>query len=1835
MQIADETLRRSIIEEWQEEMSTANLEQGVCGPCGRWFPRRSLSNVPPNTFDLTLLRNDALPAATRPTSYAFNLYQRAFLHPKGMSQVWTISDIHMCKTCRRELVEKGRMPRLCLANWLYYGHDVLPPEAADAFARSSQFDKLLCARARSSRISFRFTELHSNDDSNYDPVDAHEARVLAQRFLKGNVLVMPQNSTLLNSVLPPPASVIRDTVCAVFVGRSMPTMQTIGLLSPVLVRRSTVETIIKFLLVNNPHYAPDEETFFGFSSTNLRGLFSQEQQHSDLGVPCAMEIGFIESNEAITGTSADYTGRNDLQTAPPLGEPILMENVGYTCGDRTPVSYRDMKLRALSHCLNNGRFIRSQAGDTFVPDFHNPALLSWLFPHLDPWGIGGFHHPSRTPEISMEEQISYLLQVADAPFQKDPDFAFVYYNILQKKSVCDSVHFRVKETEQRRIVAQLLQVDKRLLEQLIVKYDADKHYTPQTSDEADLLSLVNGVGAVLRDIPGTAGYKLNMRNEIRALVNFHGTPAFFITLNPSDVHHPLVRLYAGDNISLEDASVGEELTEWRRRLLAARNPGACARFFHTMISNFLSIVLRHGRPEPGLLGLCTAYYGTVEAQARGTLHCHLLVWIKDHPSPQRMRDLMISNEDYQRRLFAWLESVIKCEPLGTSTVIDLHTPSERRRPRLPDDQHSSERQHLGIQRLPRLDAVAPAEFSVQYTDLVNQLVTHFNWHEHTETCWKYLRRNQLRTDANCRMCMDGTTRPSTSLDPQTLSIMLRRLHPWIASYNDLIIFLLQANMDIKHIGSGEGAKALIFYITDYITKASIPTHLGLAALLYAINRTDAKYSDRQQWDSRKDAGALTILVNSMLSRIEISHPQVMSYLIGGGDHYTSHIFRLLYYRTFERLVTQHWEPHQNAARVFTLTGQDVLPGPSSIAEDPGQFEPPLEAETRWVHSGSNNEEADSEDTVTLSLRPGSISAMNQRQDYLLRPASEPFDSMPLYQYTGMTEKITCTAEAHRIENRTQPSDADSPRRGRPEQSRGRFLPPHPQHTTHLVRKRVTWVVPVILNRSLPRSDGSSEETESWSQVVLTLFLPWRTPGDLKNADETWGEAYERCLPDIAPEHHAIIHNMNVLSECKDARDKTMAEMRAATSAETTRTRACGAWIDGMDRAEEQHPVQESSMLSDYPDGVELEGPTPVAETTFIPPTVDELILTAAWVGVDRCFHTNRTTDAVTTFGQVTALHDDDQPVLAAQQTTMRNLKRKRRPSPTPLRPPSSQTRPARLPPIPPLLDISQVAEPSRGSEAVVRPPSLPTYTTADLSGVIRQVVLEFHLDRNPEQLRAFELVARHVCFGGPQLLMYIAGVGGTGKSYVVNAILHLFSLLGRRRQILVSAPTGAAAILIGGYTFHSLLMLPDKEGIDLQPMVVLWVGVLYLIIDEVSMLSATTLAEISLRLQHAKGVSGLVEDIPFGGVNVIFLGDFGQLRPVCGAPLYSHDFAKHPRLQDAASIRGVEALKGVYLWQKLVTTVVILRTNQRQSADSDYASLLTRVREGHCVYAREANIADDFAMLQTRLLQNFDPETAVRFEDAPILVGIKSIRDALNERIVQHYARRIGATAHHYYSQDSIRRTSPNARLQETLWNLPSTITKDALGKLPLFPGMKVMVQENIAFSCNVVNGAIGTVRDIKYIERNGVRHASVVYVHIPGAGKYLHTEDDVVPIFPVTSTFRWTFARKTQTTPAQFITVRRTQLPLLPAYVYTDYKGQGRSLDVAIVDPDSALTLQGVYVMLSRVRTMNGLAILRPFRRSKIEARLSQQLRDEFNRLEEQDKKTRLAYETDRRQYM
>ena len=163
----------------------------------------------------------------------------------------------------------------------------------------------------------------------------------------------------------------------------------------------------------------------------------------------------------------------------------------------------------------------------------------------------------------------------------------------------------------------------------------------------------------------------------------------------------------------------------------------------------------------------------------------------------------------------------------------------------------------------------------------------------------------------------------------------------------------------------------------------------------------------------------------------------------------------------------------------------------------------------------------------------------------------------------------------------------------------------------------------------------------------------------------------------------------------------------------------------------------------------------------------------------------------------------------------------------------------------------------------------------------------------------------------------------------------------------------------------------------------------------------------------------------------------------------------------------------------------------------------------------------DLQIIQSRYIDKLADNELQTLTSAPIIVGRKQIRDLINIRVLNHHARDLAATVHLYHSKDRILGQQLCSPEREFAWRLPSSTTKDSPGRLPLFPGMKVMVQENLAFLNKVVNGSEGTVRDIVYEEIDGIRYAQVVYIHIPGSGRvFADTDDDVVPIFPETTSF-------------------------------------------------------------------------------------------------------------------
>jgi hypothetical protein len=197
----------------------------------------------------------------------------------------------------------------------------------------------------------------------------------------------------------------------------------------------------------------------------------------------------------------------------------------------------------------------------------------------------------------------------------------------------------------------------------------------------------------------------------------------------------------------------------------------------------------------------------------------------------------------------------------------------------------------------------------------------------------------------------------------------------------------------------------------------------------------------------------------------------------------------------------------------------------------------------------------------------------------------------------------------------------------------------------------------------------------------------------------------------------------------------------------------------------------------------------------------------------------------------------------------------------------------------------------------------------------------------------------------------------------------------------------------------------------------------------------------------------------------------------------------------------------------------------------------------------------------------------------------------------------------------------------EIAWSIPVKEANDLGGKVPYVPGMAVFCTENIATELGISNGSPGTLVSLVYEEIGGCRYAIFADVDFKG---YRKTDHDTphpqrVNLKPVTDKILFHLPGS-----ETLYTATRSQLPLIPAFAFTSHNAQGRSMDVCCIDLAGCPNIQSAYVMLSRVRTLKGLCILRPFTLDRIKDHISEELGAELQRTENKAEQTK-AYSRDR----
>ncbi|KAI5885732.1 uncharacterized protein SCHCODRAFT_02480463, partial [Schizophyllum commune H4-8] len=327
-----------------------------------------------------------------------------------------------------------------------------------------------------------------------------------------------------------------------------------------------------------------------------------------------------------------------------------------------------------------------------------------------------------------------------------------------------------------------------------------------------------------------------------------------------------------------------------------------------------------------------------------------------------------------------------------------------------------------------------------------------------------------------------------------------------------------------------------------------------------------------------------------------------------------------------------------------------------------------------------------------------------------------------------------------------------------------------------------------------------------------------------------------------------------------------------------------------------------------------------------------------------------------------------------------------------------------------------------------------------------------------------------------------------------------------------------------------------------------------------------------------------VTDVPYGGLNMIFAGDFAQQPPVVGGEegsLYSRKAGQY-----GADARSQKAALGKAIWH-LFVVVVLLKQNHRQSAtsadDLEFQDCMMRMRLKVCTTKNLTWIDSRCAFSSTTDLSIADE----LFRNVSVITARNIVKDAINDIGVRRFATESGQELIEFFSEDWLRVKGQQDRplsafLQHELWEQPHSFCKSYVpGKLSLCRGMPVMLRYNSATELSMTKGQEGIVYDWQESRGSrGQRMLDVLFVELvtpPRPVQFPGLPRNVVPITRQKMTVECMLPRVT--TGSKYITIVRDQVHVLPNFSMTDYASQGKSREVNVVDLQDCADHHAYYV--------------------------------------------------------
>ncbi|MEZ4908074.1 MAG: AAA family ATPase [Saprospiraceae bacterium] len=389
--------------------------------------------------------------------------------------------------------------------------------------------------------------------------------------------------------------------------------------------------------------------------------------------------------------------------------------------------------------------------------------------------------------------------------------------------------------------------------------------------------------------------------------------------------------------------------------------------------------------------------------------------------------------------------------------------------------------------------------------------------------------------------------------------------------------------------------------------------------------------------------------------------------------------------------------------------------------------------------------------------------------------------------------------------------------------------------------------------------------------------------------------------------------------------------------------------------------------------------------------------------------------------------------------------------------------------------------------------------------------------------------------------LFITGRAGTGKS----TLLKLFKTT-TKKNVVVLAPTGVAALNVGGQTIHSFFKFPprllEKSGINKLKYRKLYTKLDIIVIDEISMVRADMLDNIDYFLQVNRG-----NPLPFGGVKMIFIGDLYQIPPVVKQGFEMQYLAER---YETPYFFSSNVLSDRDFPLELLELHEIFRQE-----DKMFINLLESIRTNDVDF-------DILEQLNSRHIIDYT------LDDGYIILSSR------NNQVNKINKDKIDALPYsNIYYQAEITGEFPE-----------SIFPTDAI--LTLKEGAQVMFIRNDTEK-NYVNGTIGTIKSLTpdkiMVEIASKNETKTIEVAKETWDNIKYSFDDKDSISEdIVGTFK--------------------QYPLKLAWAITIHKSQGKTFDNVIIDMSAGAFTHGMtYVALSRCTSLEGIILKAPLKPSDI----------------------------------